>query len=111
MQKEKLTVADLATLKKRYQRLKEQLLDLDWISQGSIMPKPPRAWRLTRKVKGMSVTIALSAEQASLYRQAVAENRKLEALLQKMRALSEKALIGSAPGVRQRRSANRPKRA
>jgi hypothetical protein len=110
MQNKNLTGQDLATLKNRYQRLKEQLLDLAWISQGRIMPRPPRAWRLTRKVKGQSVTIALSAAQATVYRQALAENRKLDTLLQQMRALSEKALLGSAPGVTRRPSQNRPKR-
>lgn len=111
MPNKKLTPQNLATLWRRYQQLKEQLLDIDWISQGSVMPKPPRAWRLTRKDQGRSVTIALSAEQAAAYRQAVAENQKLEALLGQMRALSQTALLGSAPGVPKRQSANHPKRA
>ena len=45
-----LTPAALRRLEQRYRRLKEQLLELGWIAQGSVMPQLPRAWRLTRKV-------------------------------------------------------------
>jgi hypothetical protein len=110
MPNQKLTPQNLAALKRTYQQCKKQLLDLDWIAQGSVMPKPPRAWRMTHKVKGKSVSVALSAEQASLYRQAVAENRKLQAILGEMRLISRKALLGPAPGGA-RRHGDHPKRA
>lgn len=93
----------------RYERLKEQLLALGWIAQGSVLPQPPHAWRLTRKVKAKTVSLALSAEQAALYRQAIANQRRLEEVLRQMRALSEKVLQGSAVGVKKRPRPKHPK--
>ena len=45
------------------------------------MPQLPRAWRLTRKVKAKTVSIALSEHQVPLYKAAIADHRKLEAIL------------------------------
>jgi hypothetical protein len=106
-----LSPAALRCLQERYQRLKQQLLDLGWIAHGSVMPQPPRAWRLTRKVKAKTISLALSSQQASLYKEAIANQRQLENILRKMRELSEQALQGSAPGVRKRRRQKHPKTA
>jgi hypothetical protein len=51
----------------------------------------------------------LSAAQADAFRQAIANHRRLEELLQQMRQLSEIALLGSAPGVKKRPRPTRPK--
>ena len=104
-----LSPASLRRIEQRYQRLKEELLKLGWIAQGSVLPQPPSAWRLTRKVKAKTVSLALSAEQAVLYQQAVANQRKLDHLLRAMRDLSEQALQGSVPGVRKRPRQKHPK--
>jgi hypothetical protein len=109
--KAQLSPAALRRLRKRYQRLKEQLLNLGWIAQGCLMPQPPRAWRLTRKVRAKTVSLALSAPQADLYREAIANHRELEAILRQMRELSELALQTSVPGVRKRRYKKHPKTA
>jgi hypothetical protein len=106
-----LTPAALRRLKQHYQRLKEELLELGWITQGSVMPQPPRAWRLTRKVKAKTVSIALSAQQVPLYKAAIADHRKLEAILYQMRQISDRVLQQSVPGVRKRRRENHPKTA
>ena len=52
-------------------------------------PQPPHAWRLTRKVKAKTISLALSAEQAQLYKKAILHHRQLEAILRKMREISE----------------------
>jgi uncharacterized protein DUF6788 len=96
-------------LQERYQHLKTQLLELGWIAQGSVMPQPPRAWRLTRKVKAKTVSVALSEQQAALYKQAIANQRKLERILRQMRELSKQVLLKSVPGVKKRRRSNHPK--
>jgi hypothetical protein len=57
------------------------LLELGWIAQGSLMPQLPGAWRLTRRVKAKTVSIALSEQQVFLYKSAIADHRKLEAIL------------------------------
>src|ERR1700679_4052566 len=79
-------------LDQRYHALKTQIQQLGWIAQGSVSPQPPRAWRLTRKVKAKTVSLALTAEQAALYKEAIANHRKLESILRKMRAISEQVL-------------------
>ena len=97
-----LTPAEVRQIQRRYERLKKELLGLGWICQGSLMHTPPHAWRWTRKVHAKTVTLALSEAQAELYRQAIANHRRLEHILSEMRQLSQKVLSGSVPGVRRR---------
>jgi hypothetical protein len=97
-----LTPGEIRQIQRRYERLKKELLGLGWICQGSLMHTPPHAWRWTRKVDAKTVTVALSEPQAALYRQAIANHRRLEQVLSEMRELSQKVLSGSAPGVRRR---------
>src|SRR5438309_10080120 len=100
---------ELRRLQQRYRQLQAEVAQLGWIAQGSLLPNPPRSWRLTRKVQRKTVTLALSAAQANAFRQAIANHRRLEELLQQMRQLSEMALLGSAPGVNKRPRPTRPK--
>ena len=109
LKKALLTPAALGRFEQRYRRLKEQLLELGWIAQGSVLPQPPRAWRLTRKIKAKTVSIALSEQQVPLYKAAIADHRKLEAILQQMREISDRVLQQSVPGVRKRRREKHPK--
>jgi hypothetical protein len=104
-----LSPTELRRLQQRYRQLQAEVAQLGWIAQGSLLPNPPRSWRLTRKVQGKSVTLALSAAQADAFRQAIANHRRLEELLHQMRQLSEMALLGSAPGVKKRPRPTRPK--
>ena len=109
MSKPTLSAAAVRQIKERYERLKTELVALGWISQGSLMRQPPNAWRLTRKIKARTVTVALSKEQAELYQTAITNHRKLEKLLRQMRELSQQVLLGSVPGVRKRARRKRPK--
>jgi hypothetical protein len=104
-----LSPNELRRLQQRYRHLQAEVAQLGWIAQGSLMHKAPRAWRLTRKVRGKTLTRALSAAQADAFRQAIANHRRLEELLHEMRQLSEIALRGSAPGVKKRPRPTRPK--
>jgi hypothetical protein len=104
-----LTPSEVRQIQRRYEQLKKELLGLGWICQGSLMHTPPHAWRWTRKVHAKTVTLALSEPQAELYRQAIANHRRLEQLLSEMRDLSQKVLLGSVPGVRRRPRKNDPK--
>ena len=67
------------------------------------------AWRLTRKVKAKTVSIALSEQQLPLYKAAIADHRKLEAILNEMREISDHVLQQSVPGVKKRRREKHPK--
>ena len=100
--KAELSPGALRRLEQRYHQLKAQLQHLGWIAQGSVCPQPPHAWRLTRKVKAKTISLALSAEQAHLYKEAILNHRRLEAVLGKMRAVSEQVLQKSVPGVPKR---------
>ena len=104
-----LSPKELCQLQERYQKLQSEIAQLGWIAQGSLMHKEPKAWRLTRKIKAKTTTMALSQVQASLFAQAIANHRRLEELLQQMRELSQIALLGSALGVRKRPRQKHPK--
>ena len=108
-QKVQLSEAAAQRLQERYHHLKTQLLELGWIAQGSVMPQPPRAWRLTRKVHAKTISVALSQQQAALFKQAIANQRKLETILRQMRELSKQVLLKSVPGVKKRRRPKQPK--
>jgi hypothetical protein len=73
------------------------------------MPQPPHAWRLTRKVKAKTVSLALSSEQAALFQAAITNRRKLQNILHQMLQLSQRALLDSVPGVRTRFRTKQPK--
>jgi len=104
-----LSPAQVEKLRRQFSRLARELAELTWFCQGSVMHTPPGAYRWTRKVKNKTITIALSKPQAGLISQAIANHRKLEKSLKTMRVLSEKALLGSAPGVRKKPQRKNPK--
>ena len=96
-----LSPSKIAALQARYDHLKAEIATLGWISQGSVTPNGA-AWRWTRKVKAKTVTVALSAPQAELFKSAITDHRRLEAIITKMRELSQKILLESVPGPRRR---------
>ncbi len=97
-----LSPAEIRQLEQRYRALKTQLQQLGWVAQGSVSPQPPHAWRLTRKIKAKTISLALTPDQALLYKEAIANHRLLEEILHEMRAISEEVLRKSLPGVRKR---------
>jgi predicted glycosyl hydrolase (DUF1957 family) len=103
MQKAALTPAKIAKLTGQFEHCKVQLLELSWITQGSVFKTQQGTWCWTRKVKAKTVTVALSAPQAELFEQAVAQHRKLEALLLRMRNISQSFLLQSTPGPTRRK--------
>ena len=105
MQKPPLSPEQITRLTQQFEQCKAQLLQLSWITQGSVFETQEHTWRWTRKVKAKTVTLALSAQRAQLFQQAIAQHRKLEALLEKMRAISQKILLGSVPGPPRRKRA------
>jgi hypothetical protein len=105
MPKTSLSPAKIAKLTAQFERCKHQLLQLSWITQGSVFKTQQGTWCWTRKVKAKTVTVALSAKQAELFEQALAQHRKLEELLAKMRDISQTFLLRSVPGpLRRKRS-------
>ena len=71
MQKTPLSPEKIARLNQQFEQCKAQLLQLSWITQGSVFETQEHTWRWTRKVKAKTVTVALSNEQAELFRRAI----------------------------------------
>src|SRR5271169_6693672 len=90
MENHLLSSTQIAALRKRFESCKTQILALDWVTQGSLSQSPQGNWRWTRKVKAKTVTVALSDQQAELFRRAIDDHRKLEKLIDQMRAISSR---------------------
>ena len=80
-----------------------------WLVQGSlnvVAPKSPAAsvtYTWTRKVRAKTATVALSRQQSVAFRKAVEANRQIEAALNRLRQVSQAALLAEVPGVTKRR--------
>jgi hypothetical protein len=100
---EALSEAELRELERRYKTLQRNLRDVPWLLQGTVVERPPppdsstakTTFRWTRKVRGKTVNVTLSRQQAIAFRRAIKANRKLEDTLQAMRTLSQTALLSS----------------
>lgn len=113
MKKEQSTAA----MERRYTRLTTRLAKLDPVLQGTItertMVRPdPQApgqektygpyyqWTFKRNAK--TVTVNLTASQAKTYQRAIERHRKMEKILDEMRALSLQLLEAKTQGVKKR---------
>lgn len=99
----------LADYERRYRELAEQLGSIGLISSGSVTRRftycasagcrchadPPRPhgpyYQWTTKVNGKTVTRRLSAEEARLYEEWIANDRKMRRLIAQMRQVAAKA--------------------
>jgi hypothetical protein len=90
-----------------YRRLQRQLGRIDYLSQGSVFKRQPgqqgSRYVWTRKVKGKTVTVALSQSQYKWLHRAVANQRRLEELVSQMQILSRQVLFQTIPGVARRK--------
>ena len=100
---------EIKKLEERCKELAKKLGGLTLISQGSVMPQPPAAWRWTRKVSGKTVSRGLSAEQADLMKQAISNQRKMDAIIDEMRALTQKVIFALPRKSQKRPPAKHPK--
>ena len=98
----------LQRVSRDYEQLKARLTEVGFICEGSLAElytscgnpncrcaDPDQRhgpyWQLTWKQAGKTITRRLSAEDAQLYRQWIANRRQLEAVLEQMRDLSRQA--------------------
>ena len=95
------------SLEADYARLREELSKTGWISQGYVQDRGPGAggpcYQWTRKVKGKTVSVALSQEQYLWLKEAIANWRKLESNLQEMQQLSRRVLFETLPNPKRRK--------
>jgi len=92
---------DLARYEVAYARLRAPLGQAGWISEGYVQDRGPGAggpcYQWTRKVKGKTVSVALSREQYEWLRVAIAQGRKVQATLREMQRLSREVLFATVP--------------
>ena len=93
-----LSVADCQA---RYATLRQSLAKVGWISQGYVQNRGPGAggpcYQWTRKVKGKTVSVALSKEQYEWLGEAIAQWRQVQATLNEMQRLSRRVLFETVP--------------
>jgi hypothetical protein len=103
------TAERLAAYQARYAKLARQLADIGFIAAGSIIHRytrctspgcrcnadPPRPhgpyYQWTAKVNGKTVTRRLTQDEARLYQEWIANDRKLRTLITKMREVAGEA--------------------
>src|SRR2546423_13241654 len=84
-----------------YERLRTRLAQVGWISQGYVQDRGPGAggpcYQWTRKVRGKTVSVALSREQFECLRAAIGNWRHVQQTLKQMQQLSRKVLFETLP--------------
>jgi hypothetical protein len=85
-------------LQQDYERLRQRLSQIGCISQGSVLDRsrlrPPRSgYQWTRKVKGKTITVALSACEFDALAQAIANERQLRRTIRQMERISRRILF------------------
>lgn len=91
----------------QYRQLSKQLARIGWISEGYVQDRGPGAggpcFQWTRKVKGKTVSVALSKEQYEWLREAIENWKNLQTLLKEMQRLSREELFKTIPGPKRRK--------
>jgi cyclopropane fatty-acyl-phospholipid synthase-like methyltransferase len=87
----------LAQYQAQYARLRAGLTEMGWISEGYVQDRGPGAggpcYQWTRKVKGKTISVALSKEQFQWLQSAIAQWREVQAILKEMQRLSRQVLF------------------
>ncbi len=96
-----------AERKKEFGKLARQLASLGWISEGYVQNRGPGAggpcFQWTRKVKGKTVSVALSQQQFEALDKAIRNWRLAQTLLKEMQRLSREEIFTQLPGTKRRK--------
>jgi hypothetical protein len=107
----KTSTQQQAAWEQEYARLQERLSRAGWISQGYVQDRGPGAggpcYQWTRKVRGKTVSVALSREQYDWLQQAIAQWRQVQSTLRQMQRLSRQVLFTTVPHPPRRKKLNR----
>lgn len=91
----------LAQAQAEYEQLRQRLASLGWISEGYVQNRGPGAggpcYQWTRKIKGKTVSLALSKEQFQWFQAAIDQWRQAKATLKEMQRLSRQVLFDTIP--------------
>src|SRR5438132_13871244 len=92
---------DLAEIRAEYERLRGQLARLGWISQGYGQDRGPGAggpcYQWTRKVKAKTASVALSREQYEALKEAIANWRETQDILQRLQLPNRENIFRTLP--------------
>jgi hypothetical protein len=98
---------NLPQIQADYARLRARLAKVGWISHGYVQNRGPGAggpcYQWTRKVKGKTVSVALSEQQFAALDQAIANWRDVQQILQRMQALSREIIFRTLPNPPRRK--------
>lgn len=108
-------LADLGPLPPAYQQMQARLAQTSWICRGTLVCRPllreQRGRKVqkgpyylwTAKLKGKTISVALSQAQHRLLAQAIQNDQRLQKLLQRLAALTMKTILQKVPGVKKRK--------
>src|SRR5437667_7877730 len=92
---------------KEYRALLQQLSGIGWITEGYAQNRGPGAggpcFQWTRKVKGKTVSVALSQKQFEALDRAIRNWRLAQGLLKEMQRLSREEIFTQLPGTKRRK--------
>lgn len=101
-------IGPLEDLQARYETLRGHLSQVGWISEGHAQDRGPGAggpcYQWTRKVKGKTLSVALSQEQFEWLSRAIVQWRQTQAILKEMQRLSRKVLFTTLPNPKRRKA-------
>ncbi len=85
----------------QYERLRQELAAVGWISEGHVQDRGPGAggpcYQWTRKVRGKTISVALSAEQFEWLKEAIENWQRVRSTLRDMQRLSRQILFATVP--------------
>ena len=103
----KINPTTLAQYQTQYDRLRQQLAQISWISEGYVQNRGPGAggpcYQWTRKVKSKTVSVALSKDQFQWLEAAIDQWRTAQATLRQMQRLSRQVLFETLPNPPRRK--------
>src|SRR3954462_399598 len=92
---------------KAYEQLRAPLGKIGWISEGYVQDRGPGAggpcYQWTRKVKGKTISVALSREQYLSLKEAIENWKALQTILKEMQRLSREELFETIEGPKRRK--------
>src|SRR3954470_3204964 len=96
-----------AERKRLFGNLAAQLASLEWISEGYAQNRGRGAggpcFQWTRKVKGKTVSVALSEEQFDAMRKAIGTWGKTKKIIKQLQQLSREEIFTTLPGTKRRK--------
>jgi|SRR5664279_2967470 hypothetical protein len=99
----------LSQLERQYARWRAKLGGLGYLSQGSVQDRTARigggaGYQWTRKLKGKTVSVALTREQFQAMKKAVKNKRELLVIVNQLEKLSRQILFQTYPHSARRKS-------